>query len=34
MANMVSEEKFRNALAKTVNVKDFYMLNDKVRGLS
>lgn len=30
MANMVSEEKFKTALGKTVNLKDFYSLNDKV----
>lgn len=34
MANMVSEDKFKQALQKTVNLKDHQILNDKVRELN
>jgi len=34
MANMVSEDKFKSALQKTVNLKDHHILNDKVRELN
>jgi hypothetical protein len=34
MANMVSEEKFRQSMSLTVNYKDYGLLQDKVKELN